>query len=247
MILADFDTVVWGTGSVTDTYTKIRDNDRKENGEFSGTIGSTQNLGAVISAPHLMSDAEKHAVSRQMVLTEGEVEAIAVWKPNAFKKHVVNVGVVIPGSDIPGTNRLEIIEKALLEKAGLKPGERAINIKILSETPKYVSTMVPAEHNKTSYHIIGNGIDANAILKYSNKGFDTRTEAKAELKNILSRSRATKFNLPVTESFEIIGITRIVKAKAELSQLAVRAKLDVVTVNPDRPRDGWLFYGIGVL
>lgn len=247
MILADFDTVVWGNGEVADVYKKLRDKDRQVNGEYSGTIGSTENLGLVISVPNVMADAEKHAVDRQMVLNEGEVEAIAVWKPNAFKKHVVNVGVIIPGSDIPEFNRLESIEKALIAKAGLQPGERAINIKILSETPKYVSTMVPAEYKRTSYHIIGNGIDANAILQYPNEGFVTRTEAKAKLKNILSRSRATKFNLPVTENFEIIGITRVVKAKAQLSQLAVRAKLDVVTVDPNRPRDGWLFYGIGIL
>lgn len=247
MILADFDNVVWTTDTAANAYKKLRDGDRKVNGEFSGTIGSTDSLGLVISAPILISNAERHAVDRQMVLNEGEVEAIAVWKPNAFKKHVVNVGVIIPGSDIPAINRFEAVEKALIAKAGLKDGERAINIKILSETPKYVSTVMPSEEKKTLYYIIGNAVDTINAVNGTARGFETRTEARAELKKVLSRSRSTKFNIPTVEDFEIIGVARVAKAKAELSQLAVRAKLDIVTVDPNRPSDGWLFYGIGVL
>lgn len=247
MSSADFDTVAWNSGPAIDLYPILRNKDRNETGETSGTIGSTENLSLIISAPVLISEAEKYVASRLPSLSEGEVEAIAVWKPNAFKKHTINVATIIPGSDIPASNRLEAIEQAVIAKAGLKAGERAANIKILSETPKYVSLVETSEHKETLYYIIGNGIDANAVLNGETEGFISRAAAKAELKNVLSRSRSTRFHLPIAEEFEVVGITRVAKAKTELSKLAVRAKLDVVNVDANRPRDGWLFYGVGVL
>lgn len=247
MSSVDFDAIVWSTQNSTDAYKKLYDQDRRDNGAATVGIGSTDGLFHTINSPVLISEAEKLIPIQLELMEKGEAAAIGIWKPNAFKKHTVNIAVLIPGNEIPASNRFEAIENAIIAKAGLKDGEQATNIKIISETPKYVSTLAPATEKKTEYHIIGNGISANDVLRGATRGFATRTAAKAELKKILNRSRPTKFNLPVLESFEIIGITRVCTAKAELSKLAVRAKMDIVSVDATRPRDGWIFYGYGTM
>lgn len=239
MSSADFDLISWSTKSAADLYANFHNAENSSNAVISGT----NNLIHVIENPMLVTEAERYIAKRLESMKEGEVEAIALWKPNAFKKHTINVAVMIPGEEIPATGRFETIEKFIVEKACLKEGERATNIKIISETPKYVSTVLPVAEKKTMYYIIGGGVSANDVLRGVVQGYGTRMEARTALKKILSRSRSTKINLTVSEDFEIIGITRVSTAKAQLSKLAVRAKLDIVTVDPSRPRDGWIFYG----
>lgn len=243
MSKADFDIIEWSKDTATDAYNRLYKLDRKKNFSNGISIGVTYGLTHINGKPMLMPDTDKYITQRLQNMVPGQVEAIAIWRPHAFKKHTLTVTTLIDGETLPETGQLEVIEKALLEKANLGENEKATNIRIISETPKYTASVIPFGGSKTLYHIIGNGISANDVLNGLTTGYETRTEAKAELKKIMSRSRSTKFNLPLTEEFEIIGFNRVATAKAKLSKLAVRAKMEVFIVDENRPHDGWIFYG----
>lgn len=239
--------VVWDKDSAARIYSREHDFDRDENGYYGGGIGSTDGLLRSFSTPVTLRDAYKHGASRtEAYLRKGGVEAIAVWKDESLKSRLTKVSVMISGEEVAKLGRWEAIEAAIEAKTTLKPGEKISKYSITAETSKYTSSMTSVSGSKMKYYIIGDGLSTTGVLKNS-KGFDTRTEAKAALKNHLSRIHDNTFGLPAEENFEIIGVTKVSEAKAELSKLAVRADVTIVTVDPAKPYDGWYFYGIGAM
>lgn len=237
---------VWEKDTAGRIYTRERAADLDENGYYGGGIGTTDGLCQTYSKPVTLREASKKAITRTNDhLRKGEVEAIAVWKNESLKTRVAKVAVIISGEDVAKLGRWEAIEVAIEAKAPLKAGEQVSNYSVTSETSKYSSSVETVTGSKIKYYIIGNGINMSRALQTA--GFDTRTEARAALKTHLARTHDGTFGLPSEENFEIIGVTKVAEAKSELSKLVVRAEVTIASIDPNKPYDGWHFYGVGAM